>query len=53
VRIPALGSPAADNLASTGRMLVFRIPRQTYESQKLELVIHDPSHPVATASLII
>jgi hypothetical protein len=53
VRIPALGSPAADNLASTGRMLVFRIPRQTYESQELELVIHDPSHPVATASLII
>jgi hypothetical protein len=53
VRIPALGSPADDNLAATGRMLVFRIPRQTYESQELELVIHDPSHPVATASLII
>jgi hypothetical protein len=42
-----------DNLAATGRLLVFRIPAQAYESEALELVIHDPSHPAATASLII
>ena len=53
VRIPALGSTADDNLAATGRALIFRIPKQTYESEALELVIHDPSHPAATASLII
>jgi hypothetical protein len=53
VRIPALGSPADDNLATTGRVLVFRIPAVVYESETLELVIHDPSHPAATASLII
>jgi hypothetical protein len=52
-RIPALGSPADDDLAATGRLLVFRIPRQAYENQALELVIHDPSQPAATASLII
>jgi hypothetical protein len=52
-RIPALGSPADDNLAATGRLLVFRIPKQAYESSTLELVIHDPSQPHATASLII
>jgi hypothetical protein len=53
VRIPALGSAADDNAAATGRLLVFRIPKQVYESEALELVIHDPSQPAATASLII
>jgi hypothetical protein len=53
VRVPALGSPADDNLAATGRLLVFRIPKLAYESEALELVIHDPSQPAATASLII
>lgn len=52
-RIPALGSPADDDLAATGRLLVFRIPSRAYESEALELVIHDPSQPAATASLII
>lgn len=53
VRVPAVGSPADDNLAATGRLLVFRIPAQAYESEALELVIHDPSQPADTASLII
>jgi hypothetical protein len=53
VRIPALGSAADDNPAATGRLLVFRIPKQAYESEALELVIHDPSQPATTASLII
>lgn len=50
---PVFGSAANDNLAATGRLLVFRIPTQTYDSEELELVIHDPSQPAATASLII
>ena len=53
VRIPAVGSPADDDLAATGRMLVFRIPSRMSESGALELVIHDSSRPIATASLII
>lgn len=52
-RIPALGSVADDNLAATGRMLLFRIPAQTYAGAGLELVIHDPSSPATTASLIV
>ena len=53
VRIPALGSPADDNLAATGRLLVFRIPAQAYGNDALELVIHDPAQATGTASLII
>ena len=53
VRIPALGSPADDDLAATGRLLVFRIPSRVGDSEALELVIHDPAQPAATASLII
>jgi hypothetical protein len=52
-RIPALGSPADDGLAATGRVLVFRVPTQAYENEALELVIHDPAQPSSTASLII
>jgi hypothetical protein len=50
-RIPALGSVADDNLAATGRVLLFRIPAAAYENEALELVIHGPSS--TTASLII
>jgi hypothetical protein len=52
-RIPALGSVADDDLAAAGRLLVFRIPRQAYENEALELVIHDPAAPATTATLII
>jgi hypothetical protein len=53
-RLPAFGSPADVNLAATGELLLFRVPARRYESgDVLELVIHDPSHPTATASLIV
>jgi hypothetical protein len=52
-RIPAFGSVADDNLAATGRVLIFRIPAQAYMNEALELVIHDPSAPTTTASLIV
>jgi len=52
-RIPAFGSVADDNLAATGQLLVFRVPKKAYQAATLELVIHDPSRPGSTASLII
>jgi len=51
-RLPGVGSAAGDNLAATGLLLVFRIPAADYDGV-LELVIHDPSHPARTRSLII
>jgi hypothetical protein len=54
VRIPAHGTPADDNLAAAGRLLLFRIPARRYEDGgALELVIHDPLQPAHVASLII
>ena len=42
-RIPALGSAADDNLAASGRLLLFRIPAREYRSgATFELVIHAP-----------
>jgi hypothetical protein len=53
-RIPGAGSPAADNLAAGGRLLVFRIRASEYNnSGTFELVIHDPLHPDRTASLFV
>jgi hypothetical protein len=53
-RIPALGSAADADLAASGRLLLFRIPARAYDSsQTLELVIHNPTSPATTASLII
>jgi hypothetical protein len=52
-RLPTLGSPADDNLAAAGLMLLFRIPAFDYDDGVLELVIHDPLHPADTVSLSI
>jgi hypothetical protein len=53
-RVPAQGSPADDNLAATGRIVLFRIPAEKYtDGGTLELEIHDPGQPQHTASLII
>jgi hypothetical protein len=53
IRIPGRGTPADDNLAATGLLLLFRIPAAEYDDGALELVIHDPLDPHRTASLII
>lgn len=53
IRVPGLGTPADDNLAATGLLVLFRIPAFQYKDGVLELVIHDPLHPADTASLII
>jgi hypothetical protein len=52
-RIPGRGTPADDNLAATGLLLLFRIPAFQYDNGALELVIHDPLDPSRTASLLI
>jgi hypothetical protein len=52
-RHPSVGSPADDNLAATGLVLLFRIPAADYDDGVLELVIHDPLHPAHTVSLRI
>jgi hypothetical protein len=51
-RIPPTGTTAADNLAATGLLLLFRIPSDTYENGVLELVIH-PHGGGSAASLLI
>jgi hypothetical protein len=52
-RIPRFGTRADDNLAATGRMLLFQVPGWQYRNGRFELVIHDPGHPASTASLIV
>jgi hypothetical protein len=52
-RVPGYGTPADDNLAATGYLLLFRIPTSVERAGILELVIHDPDRPAETASLDI
>lgn len=49
-RHPSVGSPPDANLAATGLVLVFRIPKSDLDSV-LELVIHNPLHPARTVSV--
>ena len=51
-RAPLDGTGAADNLAATGLLLLFRVPSGAYENGVLELVIH-PHGTVEAASLVI
>jgi len=43
--LPAPGTPAGTDISADGLMLVFRVPRRSYEDGPLELVLHDPGHP--------
>jgi hypothetical protein len=52
-RVPGYGSPADDNLAATGYLLLFRIPESVERTGTLELVIHDPGRPAHMAWLDI
>jgi hypothetical protein len=51
-RTPLAGTAAADNLAATGLLLLYRIPSGAYENGVLELVIH-PHGGNSAASLVI
>jgi hypothetical protein len=48
---PAPSTPAARNLSAVGSMLVFRIPRRSYDDGPLELVVHDPAHPASVSTI--
>jgi hypothetical protein len=52
-RIPGVGTPADDDLAATGKLLLFRIPADSYEDGVLELVIHDARDPQQRADLVV
>jgi hypothetical protein len=52
-RVPGRGTPADENLAATGYLLLFRIPTGVYDTGVLQLVIHDPGQPARTVSVAI
>jgi hypothetical protein len=52
-RIPGVGTPADDNLASNGKLVLFRIPADSYDNGILALVIHDARNPQQRADLVI
>jgi hypothetical protein len=52
-RIPGVGTPADDDLAATGKLLLFRIPADSYDDGVLELVIHDARNPQQLADLVV
>lgn len=49
--LPVFGTPAADNLAAEGYLVLFRVPTASVNAGGLELVIHDPAHPAQTDTL--
>jgi hypothetical protein len=51
--LPGVDSPADENLAATGYLLLFRVSSNVYHSGTFELVVHDPSDPARTASVVI
>ncbi len=52
-RIPGFGTPEDDNLAATGKLLLFRIPASSFDEGTLELVIHDARDPHRLAGLVV
>jgi hypothetical protein len=48
---PAPWTPAGRYLTADGLMLVFRIPRRSYDDGPLELVVHDPLHPATVRTI--
>lgn len=46
---PMYGTPAADNLAAGGQLLLYRVPAWQLRNGSFQLVVHDPLHPTVTA----
>jgi hypothetical protein len=42
---PAIGTPAADNLAAGGQLLLYDVPAWQVRNGFFQLVVHDPLHP--------
>jgi hypothetical protein len=43
-QLPALGTPAADDIAAGGQLLLYRVPVGQVSDGWFELVVHDPLH---------
>jgi hypothetical protein len=43
-QLPASGTPAADDIAASGQLLLYRVPAQQVANGWLELAVHDPLH---------
>jgi hypothetical protein len=50
-QVPRFGTPAADNLAAGGELLLFRVSAWRYRNGGFELVVHDPLHPGVTRTV--
>jgi hypothetical protein len=48
---PAPWTAAGRDLSAVGSMLVFRIPRRSYDDGPLELVVRDPAHPASVSTI--
>jgi hypothetical protein len=48
---PAPWTASGRDLSAVGSMLVFRIPRRSYDDGPLELVVHDPAHPASMRTI--
>ena len=44
-QIPRQGTPAADDIAAGGKLLLYRVSAFQYRNGSFELVIHDPHRP--------
>jgi hypothetical protein len=51
-QLPLPDTPAAENLAGDGYLLLFRIPRASYGGA-LTLRVFDPTHPRASADFLL
>jgi hypothetical protein len=51
-QVPLPDTPAAENVAGDGYMLLFRIPRASYQGP-LSLRVFDPTHPQVSADFLL
>ena len=49
--LPAPGTPGATDLSAEGLMLVFRVPRRSYDDGPLQLITHNPQRPGAVQTV--
>ena len=50
--VPRQRTPAADNLAAGGRLLLYRVPAWQYRNGTFELIVHDPARPASTRTIV-
>jgi hypothetical protein len=50
--VPRQRTPAADDLAAGGRLLLYPVPAWQYRNGTFELVVHDPARPASTRRVV-